>query len=590
MSNQTISIQRKLLKLVFSAVLPLFTFAVALVAYIVVQQSTALETSLRSTTRALASSIELEISSIESNLQMLASLEDFDAERMPDLHRRLRRFVESRKGDWSSISLVSLDGQVIMNTRAEYGPTKINHHDDAFFNEILRTEMPTISGFRMGKLLNVPVFTVAVPVKVGGRLSLILAGTMTLDILSKKLKSQKLPATWNCAVIDNDGIILARSRQQHKYVGTSAVPKVVKRISEVFEDSLQVTNRDGLERFVSFKKSPHTKWSVVIGIPVSETHIPSFKMLWLFLGGGMILVLIGIFNALSISKRITSSVISLARSAEKLGKRQELGKVESIIKEIKEVESALVNASIEREEYDKMMKDLYVQAQEAIEIRDGFLSVASHELKTPLTTLNLQAEILKRSVKDDFTPERVENAVSRMLNQLKRLTNLIDDLLDITRINAGKLDVRLEELDFVSLVKEIVKNFEIETRGIHISFEGCENLKGQFDRNRLEQIFTNLVSNAIKYGDGKPIEVRVFKEDTHAVFVIKDHGIGIEEKDLTKIFERFERVVHNNNIRGLGLGLWIVKRIVEHLDGSIHVESPGLKLGTTFTVKIPTNS
>lgn len=580
------SIKKQLLLLVFTAVLPIFLFSMLLVGYVAEQQENSLAESLMGTTRALSTGIEQEITTIESNLQMLAVLEDFDAARMPDLYRRLRKFLKSQEG-WSSISLASLDGEVIMNSRLEYGATSFNLHDQDFFQEVLMTGKPTVSGFRIGKITGQPVFSVAVPVKVGGKISLILTGTVLLEVLSQKLALQKLPPNWTCAIVDQKGQIIARSRDHHKYVGQLATPKLNEKIKTSNEGVINDLNKEGIPTFASFKKLPVTHWSVIVGMPESETFLPSFKMFWTLLGGGILLVLVGVFISLLIAKKISHAMMELSQSAQQLGKREHLPQIASNLIEVNNVAFALENAAIEREDYDKMMKELYVQAQQAIEIRDSFLSVASHELKTPLTTLSLQAEILKRCLKDDFTPERVGTAVSRITTQLRRLTNLIDDLLDITKINAGKLDIRLERMDFVKIVRDILQNFEIESKEVSIHFEGPESIIGNFDRNRLEQVFTNLLSNAIKYGDGKPIEVKVLNQHEYAIFVIKDSGLGIAEENQAKIFERFERIVQNNNIRGLGLGLWIVKRIVEHLSGTIEVQSDGLGKGSTFTVKIP---
>jgi PAS domain S-box-containing protein len=234
---------------------------------------------------------------------------------------------------------------------------------------------------------------------------------------------------------------------------------------------------------------------------------------------------------------------------------------------------------------------LYRDAREAVRARDEFLSIASHELKTPLTTLQLQIQGLARRARagrDQPGLEAIAPRLSTAERQVERLTGLINNLLDISRITAGRLDLDLEAVDLSAVAREVGSRFREELARVGSAFEIDDDgpCVGQWDRMRIEQIVTNLLSNAVKYGAGNPIRLGVSGDKETAVLTIRDEGIGIPPEHQARIFERFERAVSDRNYGGLGLGLWIVRQIVDALGGAIEVESQPGK-GSLFTVRLP---
>lgn len=234
---------------------------------------------------------------------------------------------------------------------------------------------------------------------------------------------------------------------------------------------------------------------------------------------------------------------------------------------------------------------LYRDAQDAVRARDEFLSIASHELKTPLTTLQLQIQGLLRKTQGGAPDPPLEVIAPRLLTaerQVDRLTDLINNLLDISRITAGRLDLELEPVDLTAVVRESVgrarEEFVRAACPVRVEADGA--CMGQWDRMRVEQVVTNLLSNAVKYGAGQPIEISISGDEASARLIIRDHGIGIPPEHQARIFERFERAVSDRHYGGLGLGLWIVHRIVDALGGRILVESESGK-GSLFTVTLP---
>lgn len=229
--------------------------------------------------------------------------------------------------------------------------------------------------------------------------------------------------------------------------------------------------------------------------------------------------------------------------------------------------------------------------RDAVRARDDFLSIASHELRTPLTPLMLRLQALERLTEKQPDSPYVRGVRSYLEaggRQVSRLAALVDDLLDVSRIQQGKLRIQREDVDLVEVVREVVARFQPEAAraGCAVAVDAPPSVVGSWDPLRLEQVVDNLLSNALKYGPGKPVEIRVGAQDSVATLTVQDEGLGIPIEAQERIFRRFERAVSERNYGGLGLGLYIVRSIVEALGGEVSVRSaPGE--GAAFTVTLP---
>jgi signal transduction histidine kinase len=226
--------------------------------------------------------------------------------------------------------------------------------------------------------------------------------------------------------------------------------------------------------------------------------------------------------------------------------------------------------------------------------RDEFLATISHELRNPLTPLLFQTRVIAARLASDPTqppsPDWIISRVRRLEHQLQRVNEVLDRLLDLSRLASGRIDLRLEEVNLTDVLRDVIASFEPELAiaACEVRFEANQPVVGRWDGMRIEQICRNLLSNAIRYGASRPIDVRIDGDDFFAVLEVRDYGVGIDPQHQQKIFERFERGAVDRRGGGFGVGLWVVKNICLAFGGTVSVESEPGK-GAKFVVILPRN-
>lgn len=231
---------------------------------------------------------------------------------------------------------------------------------------------------------------------------------------------------------------------------------------------------------------------------------------------------------------------------------------------------------------------LYREATDAIHARDRFLSMAGHDLRTPHTVLHLQLESVLRDIERGEPVAKSREKLSRALLASSRLGRIVDELLDVSGLSGGRIELMPREVSLADLVYDAVGRLEepLARSGSELHIQVHGDTRGEWDPLRLTEVVLNLVENAIKYGRGKPIEVGLQGREDEVTLTVRDQGIGIAPADQERIFQRFEQVVPEPEGGGLGLGLWIVRNLVEGHGGRVSVQSHPRK-GATFTVTLP---
>ena len=231
-----------------------------------------------------------------------------------------------------------------------------------------------------------------------------------------------------------------------------------------------------------------------------------------------------------------------------------------------------------------------VGLRRSVRTRDEFVSTAAHELRTPITTLGLQTDglLLLASRTAAGADERLPRRLTSIRRQVTRLDQMVDQLLDVSRMIDGRLELRPELVDLHELAQDAIELLRepAQRAGSPVTLRALPGVVGHWDRFRVGQVITNLVGNAIKFGGGRPIEIELAVDTHHARLAVRDEGVGIAPEEQLRIFERFERAASSAGQPGMGLGLWISKQIVDACCGTISIDS-ACGHGCTFVVQLP---
>ncbi|MFL1514320.1 hybrid sensor histidine kinase/response regulator [Pseudomonas prosekii] len=261
-------------------------------------------------------------------------------------------------------------------------------------------------------------------------------------------------------------------------------------------------------------------------------------------------------------------------------------------KAMKQQVEALEQSRREQEALLKQLQNTQNELEQAVRMRDDFMSIVAHEVRTPLNGLILETQLRKMHLARDnaaaFTLDKMHAMVDRDERQIKSLIRLIEDMLDVSRIRTGKLSIRPSRFDLVKLVDNLLQNFapQVDAAESSVVFTAEGAVEGHWDEFRIEQVISNLLTNALRYGGKGQIDVRVYCHGSEARVEVQDRGIGISEENQKRIFLQFERVSAKTVVAGLGLGLFISEQIVAAHGGSIVVESK-INEGALFRVCLP---
>ena len=261
-------------------------------------------------------------------------------------------------------------------------------------------------------------------------------------------------------------------------------------------------------------------------------------------------------------------------------------------KAMKQQVEALEQSRREQEALLKQLQSTQLELEQAVRMRDDFMSIVAHEVRTPLNGLILETQLRKMHLARDnaaaFTLEKMHAMVDRDERQIKSLIRLIEDMLDVSRIRTGKLSIRPTRFDLSALVRNLLQNFapQIDAAESSVTLDAEHPVEGNWDEFRIEQVISNLLTNALRYGAKSPITVKVYSESGQARVDVRDQGIGIGEENQKRIFQQFERVSAKHAVAGLGLGLFISEQIVTAHGGTITVESR-IGEGALFRVCLP---
>jgi signal transduction histidine kinase/CheY-like chemotaxis protein len=559
------------------------------------------------TARAISIAIDKEVERTVTGLQVLAALTDPAAnpERFAAAAERARR----SQPDWSSVTAANGAGEILYSTPSSGNP---------IWPEILASWMRGMAARQAPGVSNLiddaeghHGILVGVPVTRPGGERILLAARIRSDSLSAVLREQHMAPTGVVTLLDRDRRIVARSRNERHFIGRFPTRRFmeVSRVGAegVWEDTLL----EGTAAYSAFSRSPLTGWTIGVGLPQQEVDGP-LRRNFLLIGGLWVGMLgLGALAAALLGRRVVRALRSASTAAMSLARGDPVHPPASHLAEIQDLSAGLTTAARvleerladrERAERDRASAAGEVEralraeqaarreAEAASRLKDEFLMTVSHELRTPLTAISGWAHMLQTGV---IAPDQQHRAVATIHHNAQALRDLVDDLLDVSRIVSGKLRLDVRPLDVAAIVEAALDSIRPAADAKTIALERRLQADAAVvlgDARRLQQIVWNLLSNAVKFTPrGGVITTSLEAGDGVIDIVVSDTGKGVPPEFLPFVFDRFRQGTAGTTREhgGLGLGLAIVRHLVELHGGSVHASNNTPAPGSTFRVQLP---
>lgn len=586
-----------LVALVVLAVVPMLLIAVVLVVGQASTQRAAIDQSMRSTARAVSVSVDLILEANRTAIETLAQSELIDRADWTGLYAIASRVAAQRGAVF--ISLFDTAGNQKFNTGRPYGtplPTPFRQSqpmtadspplgDVSSLKRVLQTGTPSNSDLYISLAMGKPLITVDVPVSRKGVVRYAMNMSFEPEVLYRVLREYHQQEALTGVVIDRNGFIITRLSDT-KYTGKKGPDALLEQLKGEDSGSGDAISYDGVPVHYTYKRSAQTGWTVAIATPGGGAYAPVRRVLLIGVALALVGLAIGVVSALVLGRRLAASVAALAEAA-RLGTRPKISGMP--IRELTELEASLEQATLVRqsEAYEHGAR---MRAERESQAKDEFLAMLGHELRNPLAAVANAAEVMNRSM-DPAAKDSVRNAAAIVKRQAGVLARLLDDLLDVGRFVTGKISIRAAPVDLGALVQRTVDSVRASGQLEHHRCSlDCEPAWIQADAGRIEQVVGNLLTNAIKYTPaGRGISVSVRCENHAAVLKVRDEGIGIEAALLDRVFDVFVQGPRSLDRAkgGLGIGLTLVKRIVELHGGEVKVRSEGAERGSEFEVRLP---
>lgn len=580
--------------LVLTTLIPLGLFAGLMVGRLWQQQRANVERQNVETARAVSVAIDQEVESGRSALQVLAALDIFDAFDPARLSRLALRLMPAQPG-WSAIMLVTPSGRIVFDTAARDGETSQLSVGD-WLREVVRTRHPTVSNL-FADAAGGHFYVIAVPVMDSGTVKYVLAAKVRLASLSEILHRQSAPPGGVITLIDRSSRIMARTRNEAQLVGGSPSVTFTQAAARMSEGSWRGVLLEGTPSYSSMSRSPVTGWTVGVGLPAASIDAPILRSMAELALVAAVLLAGGVVSALVLGRALVAALTSASLAARGLARGEVIEARHSRIFEAEELSHGLLEAAailgMRLRERDQALAAEYAARREAEALsrsKDEFVATMSHELRTPLNAIYGWVRLLRGGKLDE---SRREHALEVIERNTRAQTQLIEDLLDMSRIVTGKLRLEMRRVDLAAALQSAVEG--LRPTAVAKEIEIALDLKADVgpisgDPDRLRQIVWNLLTNSLKFtSKGGRIVVTLATENSDAVIRVTDNGSGIAPEVLPYIFERFRQGSSSPARKhgGLGIGLALVRHLVEMHGGTVVAASGGEGQGATFTVRLP---
>jgi signal transduction histidine kinase/ActR/RegA family two-component response regulator len=583
-----LNIRSRLWALILATLLPMAILG-AVGAYMLVQKEReSFERGALDSVRALMTAIDAELHASITALEVLARSPRLDQDDLAAFRLEAERVLEARRGDWSNIVVSHPEtAAMLMNLLVPPDAPLFKTLDPTSVIEAARSRRPAIGAVVSGGVLKRPLFTVRVPVLRDGRVKYVISAVVETPVIASLVDRQAFSPKWAVAVLDsNYGFVVRRPAPE------KLTPYASESLKQALQSAPQGFQRgqliDGSEIYRAFQRSSLGGWSASIAVPRSVVE-ESLEGVYVLLAGLLGAAVLGLGIARWLAYRISHPISALAAAASALGRGEPSAlPPPAAVDEVRELARALAAAAVAVRDREERQRQAEVALRAADRAKDEFLAMLGHELRNPLASVSNAAQLLRMA---RHQPEVLETVSAILSRQVEHMTRLVDDLLEVGRVTGGKVRLERVPLDLAKSVRELVDAWTSDGRFLHHQVHtDLNSVWVSADSARIDQVISNLLDNAIKYTPGGGhIRISVRAESGRAILEVSDTGLGMPPELIGRVFDLFvqgERSLAREP-GGLGIGLTMVKRLVELHDGTIRAASGGADKGAQFTVELP---
>ncbi|MCX9073291.1 MAG: sensor histidine kinase [Candidatus Methanoperedens sp.] len=517
-----------------------------------------------------------------------------------DLYDYLNTFQNEYRGVYREFFMLDRNGNIKFSTLDHTG----NASKDPYFNEAMNGKL-YISDVYLSPVFGDPEIIISSPIRNNRITTGVFAARVSLENLYRDIENIDIGKSAEIFIVNKDGSVIFH--ENRSIIGSIRNDLAVSEVTYEKNDVRDYTNYRGEKVLGSYYWLPLYRWGIIVEIKQDEAYSGVLSLGEQTVGVSSIAVICVVILAIILSKRITAPIKSLENGAlglvegnfkpVQVTSSNEIGRLTDIFnntaKELlnirRKLEAKIELANKDLEEKNRELIAANEELKKLDELKSEFLSLVSHELKTPLSSMRISAEYLESEA--DADPAIQKEMLAIILRNIDRQTRLINDILDLSKIEAGKTELRLEHVDIGEIANVSVDNIRqiALKKNITVSADVPEELSPVLaDREKLIIVLNNLLDNALKFTpEGGSINISAREMDSSVELSIKDTGIGIEKEKLDKIFDKFYQVdsTSRRKIGGCGLGLSISSGIIKAHDSAIHVKSEPGK-GTTFSFSL----
>ncbi|WP_247887060.1 ATP-binding protein [Azospirillum sp. SYSU D00513] len=594
MARSTAGVRTWLFLLSLLTSVPLVLFAGFVTYRLTESERAATLTNLVQRTDAAANAVQQHIQGWSTVLMALGQTDEALGGNLQGMYEHAVR-MRTLAPDAASITLLDRTGAQLFNTLRPFGADLPPSAQPDMAARVLETGETQLSDVFRGAVTDLMTISVGMPVLREGVPAYSLHMNVPVKVLNAVLDAQNLPEGWYAAVVNRQGTVLSRNRAPETVVGRKATAAFREILARSQRGVVDLPSEDGTPLKRAFVKMPPWDVTVMIGVPETIYWAPFRQSMALVGAGGVALVTLGLLLAAWFSGRLARDVAGVSAAAAALGRGEAPRPAVTGIRQIDDLGRALLDAHALLRSHDaardaehRAAVDARLQAEEASLSKSKFLAAASHDLRQPLQSLMLFASVLRTHIQG----ARALHAMTHLERGLDALKELLDSLLDVSRLDAGTIEPALEDFSAGTLVDTVGAAYKgiAEAKGLALEVRLCDAVV-RSDRTLLARMLRNLVENAVRYTEAGTVRIACQAEGGRLRILVTDTGIGIPSEHLSRIWEEFHQVANSERDRnqGLGLGLAIVRRLSRLLDHPVEVRSEAGK-GSEFSIAVPLGS